>query len=62
MQSELDASARQDMLDEIAGILQEEVAYVPLYEEPLVWAARNGISVVQRPDNFFMLRWVTIDQ
>ena len=62
VQSELDAATRQAMLDEIAGILQEEVAYVPLYEEPLIWAARPGISVVQRPDNFFMLRWVTIDR
>ena len=62
VQSELDPQLRQSMLDEIAGILQEEVAYVPLYEEPLVWAARDGISVVQRPDNFFMLRWVTVDR
>ena len=62
VQSELDNQARQSMLDEIARILQEEVAYVPLYEEPLIWAARDGISVVQRPDNFFMLRWVTVDR
>lgn len=61
IQSELDAEARQDMLDEVAGILQDEVAYVPLYVEPLVWAARDGIDLVQRPDNFFMLRWVTVE-
>ncbi|WP_417580774.1 ABC transporter substrate-binding protein [Pelagibacterium sp.] len=62
IQSELDPAIRQSMLDEVAGILQDEVAYVPLYEEPLVWAAREGIDLVQRPDNFFMLRWVTVDQ
>lgn len=61
VQSELDPEARQAMLDEIAAILQDEVAYVPLYHEPLVWAARAGIDLVQRPDNFFMLRWVTAE-
>ncbi len=61
IQQELDGAARQAMLDEIAGILQDEVAYVPLYVEPLVWAARSGVDLVQRPDNFFMLRWVTVD-
>jgi peptide/nickel transport system substrate-binding protein len=61
IQQELDPEARQAMLDEVAGILQDEVAYVPLYVEPLVWAARSGVDLVQRPDNFFMLRWVSID-
>jgi peptide/nickel transport system substrate-binding protein len=49
IQRELDGEARQAMLDEAAGILQEEVAYVPLYTEPLVWAAGDGIDLVQRP-------------
>ena len=60
IQQELDAATRQAMLDEVAGILQDRVAYVPLYTEPLVWAARDGIDLVLRPDNFFMLRWVTV--
>ena len=61
IQQELDPAARQDMLTEAAAILQDEVAYVPLYVEPLVWAARDGIDLVQRPDNFFQLRWVTVE-
>jgi peptide/nickel transport system substrate-binding protein len=61
IQRELDPDARQAMLDEAAGILQDEVAYVPLYVEPLVWAARDGVDLVQRPDNFFMLRWVNAE-
>ena len=60
IQQELDVDARQTMLDEVAGILQDRVAYVPLYTEPLVWAARDGIDLVQCPDNCFMLRWVTV--
>lgn len=62
IQQELDPARRQTMLDEVAGILQDRVAYVPLYTEPLVWGARDGIDLVQRPDNFFMLRWVTVGE
>ncbi|TDL86081.1 ABC transporter substrate-binding protein [Meridianimarinicoccus aquatilis] len=60
IQSEIDESARQAMLDETAAILQQEVAYVPLYVQPLLWGVRDGITVTQRPDNFFMLRWVNL--
>ncbi|SDW43565.1 ABC transporter substrate-binding protein [Roseicitreum antarcticum] len=62
IQQELDPQTRNAMLDEVAGILQDRVAYIPLYTEPLVWAARDGIDLVQRPDNFFMLRWVNVAQ
>ena len=34
---------------------------VPLYTEPLLLAARDGVEVTLRPDNFFMLRWVRVD-
>jgi peptide/nickel transport system substrate-binding protein len=61
IQQEIDPPARQAMVDEAVSLMQEEMAYVPLYVEPLVWAARDGIGLVQRPDNFFMLRWVTVE-
>jgi peptide/nickel transport system substrate-binding protein len=60
VQQELDPQQRQAGLDEVAGILQDEVAYVPLYTQPLIWAVKENVNLVQRPDNFFMLRWVTI--
>ena len=61
IQSEIDDAKRQAMLDEAAGILQSETAYVPLYVQPLVWGTRANIDLVQRPDNFFILRWVTVN-
>ncbi|MCE8008142.1 ABC transporter substrate-binding protein [Aestuariivita sp.] len=61
IQSEIDDSARQAMLDEAAQILQAEAAYVPMYVQPLIWGARANIALTQRPDNFFILRWVTVD-
>ncbi len=62
IQSELDDNVRQAMLDEVAGILIDETAYVPLYVQPLVWGVRSNVSLTQRPDNFFILRWVTVDE
>jgi peptide/nickel transport system substrate-binding protein len=61
IQSEIDDTKRQMMLDESAKILQDEVAYVPLYVQPLVWGTRDTIALTQRPDNFFILRWVTVN-
>jgi peptide/nickel transport system substrate-binding protein len=61
MQSEIDAEARQEAMDEAAGIIQEDVVYVPLYVQPLLWGVREGVEVTQRPDNFFILRWVRME-
>lgn len=60
IQQELDPQHRQALLDEVAGVIKDRVAYIPLYTEPLIWAARDGVDLIQRPDNFFMLRWVNV--
>lgn len=61
IQSEIDDSVRQGMIDEVTGIYQSEHAYVPLYVQPLVWGIRDNIELTQRPDNFFILRWVSVN-
>jgi len=61
IQSEIDDGKRQAMLDESAAILQDQVAYVPLYVQPLVWGMQQNISLTQRPDNFLILRWVNVN-
>ncbi|MBV7396457.1 ABC transporter substrate-binding protein [Mameliella sediminis] len=61
IQSEIDPAKRQAMLDEVAQIMTDEQAYVPLYVQPLVWGTRSNIELTQRPDNFFILRWVTVN-
>ena len=61
IQAEIDPASRQAMLDEVTAIYQSEVAYVPLYVQPLVWGTRANIDLTQRPDNFFILRWVTVN-
>jgi peptide/nickel transport system substrate-binding protein len=60
VQREIDPAARQAMLDEIAMTVQDETAYVPLHVQPLLWGSKSKVSLVQRPDNFFLLRWVSV--
>ena len=61
VQSEIDPDARQEMLDEIAGTVQEDAVYVPMYVQPLLWGAAENVDLTQRVDNFFILRWVTVN-
>ncbi|MEM7470246.1 MAG: ABC transporter substrate-binding protein [Pseudomonadota bacterium] len=61
MQSEVDDAVRQGYIDEATKIIQDEMAYVPLYVQPLVWGTGSNIELTQRPDNFFILRWVTVN-
>jgi peptide/nickel transport system substrate-binding protein len=58
IQSEIDEESRQAMLDEVARLLSDEAAYVPLYVQPLIWGVVEGVEVLQRPDNFVNLRWI----
>lgn len=61
IQSEINPETRQALLDEVVKILQDEQAYVTLYVQPLVWGTGKNIELTQRPDNFFILRWVTVN-
>ena len=60
IQKELDADKRQAMVDEVHGLMQDEVSYIPMYVQPLIWASKDNVSLTQRSDNFFILRWVTV--
>ena len=61
IQSEIDDAKRQAMIDEVTQLYQDEHAYVTMYVQPLVWGAQANIELTQRPDNFFILRWVTVN-
>ncbi len=52
---ETDQETRQRMISETAAILREDAAYVPLHQQQIVWAARQGVELVQTPDNYIQL-------
>jgi len=50
---EMDEAMRLTMIQEAMAIAREEIAYIPLHQQPLSWAARDGVNVIQFPDNYF---------
>lgn len=58
--TETDLAKRDAMIREAWTILHEDVGYVPLHQQALAWAVRDGIELVQRADNQFLWRWVVM--
>jgi peptide/nickel transport system substrate-binding protein len=56
----LDKEKRQKLINDAARIAQDEVATIPLHQQVIVWAARDGVEIVQPADNAFYLRWVRV--
>jgi peptide/nickel transport system substrate-binding protein len=59
---ETNPDRRQELIDEATRMLQEDVAYIPLHQQQVVWAARNNVQLVQQADNWLPLRFVRIGQ
>jgi len=57
---ETDAAKRQRMVEAASRILHEDVAYVPLHQQNVVWATRTTIELRQLADNTFPLRYVRV--
>ena len=57
--SELDTSKRNALIAEAEGIERNDVAYIPLHQQPITWAARKGVELKQSPDNQLRLWLVT---
>ena len=61
IQAESNQTLRQAMIDEAFRIHKEEVGHIPLHQQPLSWGTSTNVSLVQRPDNIFSLRYVTLN-
>ena len=53
--TELDEPKRQALVTEALQIAKDEVAYIPLHEQPIAWAKRTNIEVPQSPDEYIRL-------
>ncbi len=52
-----DQAKRDAMIDDAARILQHDLPTIPLHQQVIVWAARNGYKLVQPADNSFPFRY-----
>jgi peptide/nickel transport system substrate-binding protein len=57
--SELDSTKRTALMAEATSIIRNDVAYIPLHQQPITWAARKGVDMKQSPDNQLRLWLVT---
>ena len=60
IEKETDKEKRDAMIKEAHKIHQDDVGHIPLHQQVIVWAVRDGIQVVQPGDNFFPLRYVRV--
>jgi peptide/nickel transport system substrate-binding protein len=51
--SEVDEEKRVALIKEAIAIAREDIAYIPLHQQPLSWAARDNVDIIQFPDNYF---------
>ena len=58
--TEVDQAKRQELIDEAHTMHKEMVGHIPLHQQALAWAVKDSVSLTQRADNFFNLRWVTV--
>jgi peptide/nickel transport system substrate-binding protein len=58
IQVELDAGKRNRDIAEALRTLKDDVAYIPLHQQVVVWATRANVDVAQSGDNWFQLRYV----
>ena len=57
---ESDEAKRLDLLRRALTLVRDDIAYIPLHQQDIVWAARNDIELVQEPDGSFPLRYVRV--
>ena len=60
--TETDQAARQRLISEAAALIRDDVPNIPLHQQQIVWAVRNGWTVPQTADNYIQLRRVRFGQ
>jgi peptide/nickel transport system substrate-binding protein len=57
---EANQTRRNDMIRQTIKIMQNDVGYIPLHQQVIVWATRKNVQVVQPADNFFPYRFIEV--
>ncbi len=57
---EADPEKRKALIKKVFLAHNEQVHHIPLHRQFIPWAARNGVMVVHRADNWLETQWVTV--
>jgi peptide/nickel transport system substrate-binding protein len=49
--AEVDNTRRNKLIEQAVAIERDDVSHIPLHQQPITWAARKGVQMVQSPDN-----------
>ena len=49
------------MISEAFKLAKEDMVIIPLHQQPLSWAVRDGVNIIQHADNKIRLWYATID-
>lgn len=52
------AEERDQLIGEAAGVVQHDLAYIPLHQQVLLWGARDDVDVPLPADGFLHVNWV----
>ena len=58
---ELDPAKRAAMMQSVYKKITDDVLFVSLYNQVLVYAMRQNVTAPVRPDNWLDIRWVTMN-
>ncbi|MFC5555500.1 ABC transporter substrate-binding protein [Methylobacterium iners] len=59
VEAETDEAKRDALIKQGFDIVQAEWGYIPLHQQALAWGVSKKVKLAQRPDNQFMLYWVS---
>ncbi len=60
LRTETDPAARRTLVRRALALVKDDMPYLPLHRQNILWAVRDGIELVQRPDDSFPLRYVRV--
>lgn len=55
-----DPKKREELIKSALREWKEQVHTIPLHRQVIPWAARDNVTAVHRPDNWFEVQWVTV--
>jgi len=56
-----EAKRDQDLAEAWRISLMDDVAYIPLHQQPLAWGVSKKLHVIQPPNNYYNFRWGRLD-
>jgi peptide/nickel transport system substrate-binding protein len=57
---EPDPAKRTAMIRQVTKLVQQDVGYIPLHQQTILWAARSNVELAQMADDTFPLRYVQV--